>query len=360
MALRRPLGLLSPIIGSTLSPHHDDDAFNGRRCRALRRACNRCGYTLVRMSDSDFCAVRAVGIKLSNRIATAWRRGKTKANRLLSNPPPEIRTTHECTTHETTSPPPPSFPYDIVEMIIAHLIRHRNTLEACSLACRSWYTVAAPHLHHTLTLMGNNPGVDRSRLEPLSKLLELGLVPLVREIRVKQRFGSVPWFVPLVFNRSDLGYFSAFANVHTLNIENMQIYRFMPGIERYFEHFSPTLRSITLSELYCAPRQLARFLSLFSNLDDVEIRNTHRYMPNATVPDPKPVPSSPPKLRGRLTLHHSSWAETWTHLITLSDGLRFRHMDLLNVGRCGPVLLEVCAETLETLRVGARDDSVSE
>ena len=301
------------------------------------------------MNNSDLCAVCTAGIKLSSRIATAWRRlGKTKANRPLIN-----------TTRDATPPPPLSFPYDIVEMIIAHLIRHRDTLEACSLTCRSWYTAAVPHLHHTLTLMGSKPGVGRSRLESLPKLHELGLIPLVREIRVKQKFGLGHWFAPLAFNHSDLDYFSAFANVHTLNIESMQIYRFMPGIERYFEHFSPTLRSITLSDLHCTPRQLSRFLSLFSNLEDIEIRNTHTYV-STTIPDTEPFPSSAPRLRGRLTLYNSGWVETWTHLISLSGGLRFRHMDLLNVGRCAPVLLEACAETLETLRIGARDDSVSE
>lgn len=322
---------------------------------ALRSACIRYCYLLVHVNGSDLCAVCAAGIKLSNRIVTAWRRGKTKANRLLSNPPPEM-----CTTHESTPPPPPSFPYDIVEMIIAHLIRHRDTLGACSLTCRSWYTAAVPHLHHTLTLTGNNGRANRSRLEPLSKLHELGLVPFVREIRVKQRSRLVSWFVPQAFINSDLHYFSAFANVHTLSIESMQIHSFMPGVERYFEHFSPTLRSITLSDLCCAPRQLSRFLSLFPNLDDIDIRTTHTYLSNKTVPDTEPVPSSTPRLRGRLTLHNSSWAETWTHLIALSDGLRFCHMDLRNAGSCAPVLLEACAETLKTLRLGARDDSVSE
>jgi len=307
----------------------------------------------VRDNDSDLCAVRAVGIKLSSRIATAWRRGKTKANRLLSNTPPEV-----FYTPESSPPPPPSFPYDIVEMVIAHLTRHRDTLEACSLTCRSWYIAAAPHLHHTLTLMGNRHEDERNRLEPLSKLHELGLMPLVREIRVKQRIGLDPWFVPPTFDHSDLYYFSAFTNVHTLNIEGMKIHRFMPDIKHYFEQFSPTLRSITLSDLNCAPRQLSHFLSLFPNLDDIEIRNTHAYTTNTTVPDT--VLSSTPRLRGRLALYNSRWAETWTHLMTLSNGLRFRHVDLLNVGSCGPVLLDACAETLETLRVGARDDSVSE
>jgi len=39
----------------------------------------------------------------------------------------------------------------------------------------------------------------------------------------------------------DLRYFSAFTNIRSLRIKNLEIYRFIPGIERYFEHFSPSI-----------------------------------------------------------------------------------------------------------------------
>jgi len=280
-------------------------------------------------------------------MVTAWRRPKAKVNN-LNNAPLEPQETW--TTHELTRPFPAPFPYDIVDMIIAYLTRHRDTLEACSLTCHSWYTAAAPHLHHTLTLTGDGP---RSQLVPLSNLHELGLMPLVREIQVKQRR---PWFAPQAFSHLDLYYFSSLTNVHTLKLENVEIFRFISLVDRYFQHFAPTLRSITLSDPWCTPRQLSHFLSLFSNLDDIEIRNAHL----TTIPDKVLAPFSAPKLRGRLALYNASSVETWTHLITSSGGLRFRHMDLHKVGSCAPVLLEACAETLETLRLGARDDSLSE
>ena len=106
--------------------------------------------------------------------------------------------------------------------------------------------------------------MDRRELEPLSKLHELGLMPLVQDLRVRQHPGTDRWkFEPRGFSRLDLNYFTAFTNVQTLRLHNVDIYRFMPGIERYFEHFSPTTRSISLSHPRCTPRQLSHFLSLF-------------------------------------------------------------------------------------------------
>lgn len=294
-------------------------------------------------------------------MVAIWRRSKVKINRLLGKIPPDA-----CTNHESSDPVRPScgfpspFPHDIVEMIVAHLTHHHYTLKMCSLTCRSWYLAAAPHLHHTFTFTGSRPEPDRSRLEPLSKLHELGLISRVKEIRVRQGAGASPWFTPRAFSQVDLHYFSAFANVRTLNLENMQIYRFIPGVERYFEQFSPTLRSITLYNPCCTPRQLSYFLSFFPNLNDVDIDQTDTYVPNPTIPNTDLVSFSVPKLRGRLTLRDFRLVETWTDLISLCGGLQFRQMDLRDVAGCAPILLEACAETLETLRFNTRDRSVSE
>ena len=173
-------------------------------------------------------------------------------------------------------------------------------------------------------------------------------MPLVNEIRVVQsRMEGHIWFVPQAFDRRTLRSFSAFANVHTLELQCLALDRFVPGVERYFGHFSPTLQSIILFFPRGTPRQLSHFLSLFSNVDNIEIWETSEYT-DAPVPDTQFVPFSVPKLRGRLTLYTFHWVETWTHLIA-SCGLRFRHIDLRGSANCAPVLLEACAETLETL-----------
>ena len=291
-----------------------------------------------------------IGLNLPNRVVIIWHRGKAKANRLFSNASPETLTLHEQTCR---------FPPEIAEMIIAHLTDDLDDLKACSLTCRSWYIAAVPHIHRTLILREGKPDRRRSdKLKPLSKLHELGLTPLAKQITIHQQLNS-QWFTPQAFGRRDLRYFSAFTNVRTLKIEHMNISGFMPGIERYFKHFSPTLRSTVLRNPCCTPRQLSYFLSLFSNLDDIAIKGSSTRQPDTTTPDAKLVPFSAQVLRGQLTVRNYRWAETWTNLITSCGGLRFRCMDLYKVGNCVPILLRACAETLETLRFYASDDSVS-
>ena len=292
-------------------------------------------------------------------MTTIWHLGKTKINRLLNNAPPEIRTTHESACR---------VPYDIVEMIIAHLFYDLPTLKACALTCRSWHTVTFPHLLYTLILrrdssgfIGDKLGVQSSRdkLKPLSNLHERGLMSLVKEIRVEQSPDMRPWFLPQAFSHYDLRCFSAFTNVQTLVVQRLKIDHFTPNFQHYFGHFSPTLQSIVLHDPCFTPRQLSHFLSLFSNLDNVEILRTSILLPTTTALGTNPVLSSAPRLRGRLVLYDFHPRETWTHLTTLCGGLRFRYMQLGRVGGTTPVLFEACADTLETLRLNMRDDLAS-
>jgi len=266
---------------------------------------------------------------------------------LPDNPPSE---TH--TTYRSSHPFP--LPYDILETITAHL-HDLRALKACSLICRSWYIAAAPHLHYTLTFTGDNPEIGRRQLEPLSKLHELGLIHLVKTIWVKQG-SNTRWFAPGAFSDLDLRNFSAFTNVHTLKLQNVGICDFIPGAERYFGPFSQALRSIILYDPRCTPRQLSYFLSLFSNLDNIGIRNTctPELLITATS-EMEPVPFSALKLRGRLALQTFWWPEMWKHLITSNSDLRFRRMVLRGSTSCAPILFEACAETLETLQLGVID-----
>ena len=292
-------------------------------------------------------------------MATIWRRGKARINRLLDNAPPETRTTHESACR---------VPYDIVEMIIAYLTYDLPTMKACALTCRSWYTVAFPHLLHTLILRRNSSGFigdklgvqsTRDKLKPLSYLHERGQMSLVKEIRVEQSLGGFPWFMPQAFSHRDLRYFSAFTNVQTLVLQRLNIDHFTPDIQYYFGHLSPTLRSIVLYDPCCTARQLSNFLSLFSNLDNIEILRTSLFSPTTTALGTELVPSSTPRLRGRLVLYDFHRAETWTYLIASCGGLRFRYVHLNWVGSSAPVLFEACAETLETLRFSAAEDLAS-
>ena len=285
---------------------------------------------------------RFIGINVSNQMAIVWRRGKAKVNRLFGNRPPGTHIAHE---------PIARFPYEIVEMIVAHLAHDLDALKTCSLTCHSWRIVTAPHLHHTISLK-EKYGIIHSGLKTLSKPHERGLMPLVKEIRVCAPYRDYPWFAPRTFSRRNLDYFSAFTNVQALKIYCTEIYRLIQGIERYSGHFLPTLRSITLWAPSCTSRQLSRFLSLFPNLDDIDIEFMVEINgPPSTTSSTELVPVSAPKLEGQLRLYKFYSVETWTDLIKLCGGLRFRHMDLCYVTGCTPILLEACAETLETIRI---------
>jgi len=277
----------------------------------------------------------------STPTATAWDRRKAG---LFSNARQE-------TTRESTC----RVPYEVVEMIIAHLTHDVDVLKACSLTCRSWNIVAIPHIQHTLIL---GRGATLGGLKPLPRLHMLGFIPLVKEVQVQQGGDVGTWFVPRAFGHNGLRYFSAFANVHTLKMQNFAIYPFIPGIEHYFAHFS-ALRSVTLCDPCGTPRQLAHFLSLFPNLDDVEISLIRAPVVHTTAPGAEFIPVSVPKLQGRLTLYNFGLVEVWTHMITSCSGLRFRHMDLRESTSCVSTLLEACADTLETLQLCAAYGSIS-
>ena len=251
-------------------------------------------------------------------MTVLWRRIKIRIGRLFGSARPKMRSTHESTCR---------LPYEIVEMIIA----------------------AAPHLYHTLNFHFGDEilGQTCDNLKPRSMLYDSGLTPLVREVRVLQS--------PGIYFPNNLLYFSAFTNVDTLRIQGLDIDHFMPDIEHHFGQLSPTLRSISLYNLSCsAPLELSHFLSLFPNLDDIDIRWPSQLYPSA--PDPRVVPFSAPKLRGQLALYGFPLADAWESLISTCGGLRFRHMELRAVGGCAPILLEACAQTLETLRFYVPDN----
>lgn len=281
------------------------------------------------------------------RIVTVWHRGKAKVNHLLGGAPQPPKT---FIVSESTC----RVPYEIVEVIIAHLIHDLYTLKACSLTCRSWYSIAATHIHHTLTLLWNTPGPRINCPELLAGLHALDLIRFVKEIKVLQGPDPISWFSPQQLTHP------VFANIHTLKIQNAQIYRFLPGgvtphTESNLGILSPTLRSIMLCHPNCTPRQLSHFFSLFPNLDDIGVFGIGARMQDPPVLNTEPIPFSASKLRGRLTVHRFGQVETWKSLSTSCGGLRFRHVDLGWDESCTPFLLEACAETVETLRFDLRD-----
>ena len=174
------------------------------------------------------------------------------------------------------------------------------------------------------------------------------LLPFVKRLRILQRYGYAdPWFLPTIFNAQSLFYFSTFTNVQELVVDELDLRAFIPQARLYFGQFTPTLRSLTLRTPKSDHHQLLYFLGLFPNLDDLKLIYTHTW---TFIPDPAPASQSPLSLRGRLTLKGFDGEVLMRSLSELSGGLRFRYMDLLDVGGAR-FLLEACADTLEALRV---------
>lgn len=243
-----------------------------------------------------------------------------------------------------------NLPQDILEIIIADLCDDTSSLKTFSATCYSWYLAAAPYLHRTLTLEERPSDPTRAELKPLAKLYKMNLLPFVKKLSIRC-LSFEPWLSPRKFDRQTLRHFSALTNVQQLRIERFDLSKFMPGIERYFGHFAPALRSISLTISSGTSRQLLCLLALFPNLDDIEIEYYPTTKPDATSSGSEvAVPFSAPSLKGQLKLTHFPSETIFRDMITLFGGLRFRSMDLCSV-EGSRLLLEACADTLQTLRI---------
>ena len=244
-----------------------------------------------------------------------------------------------------------NLPQDVLGIVVAEVADDLFCLKSFSATCYSWYLAAVPHLHHTLTLEERPFDQTRAELKPLARLHKMDLLPFVKKLRIRSS-SFEPWISPRKFDRHTLRHFSALTNVQQLRIERFDLSKFMPGIERYFGHFAPALRSVSLTISSGTQRQLLYFLALFPNLDDIEIEYYPTTNPGpATNADSEvAVPFSIPSLRGQLKLTHFPSETIFRDMIALFGGLRFRYMDLFSVEGLR-LLLGACADTLETVRI---------
>ena len=149
-------------------------------------------------------------------------------------------------------------------------------------------------------------------------------------------------------------YFSALTNLQELGIDYLQVSGFMPDIQRFFGHLSPTLRFLALKDPRGSSRQILYFIGLFPNLQDLKLCYGRPTEEQEGTEDAELVPLSTPPLRGRLTLTCFTRKKLVEDMIIVFGGLRFCYMDLFRV-KCTRLLLGACGETLETLRLYPTD-----
>jgi hypothetical protein len=208
-------------------------------------------------------------------------------------------------TPATPSSPATRLPQEIVEIIIAYLIYDTCSLRACILICHSWYTASVPHLHHTLIIQPCWWAYESKNEwpKPLQNASELGLLPLVKTLRLLGIHDRIPWFSSKQFNRRILRHFLALTNVQELVIDNLDIPSFMPMVQRYFGHFSPTVRTLALKDPIGSSRQILYFIGLFEHLENLTLIDW-TFDPRESEPadDLTPVPLFTPPLRGWLVI----------------------------------------------------------
>ena len=224
----------------------------------------------------------------------------------------------------------------------------------------SWYLAAAPHLHHTLItpvyLLRENEQLRRP--DSFRHIYELGLFPLVKKFHVK---GVDPYvgyrgpitFSPKQFDSCILHQFSTLTNIRELGIDSLDISSFMPNVRQYFGHFSPTVQSLALRKPKGSRRQIF-FIGLFQHLEDVKLLYDSVDFQEEPADDLTLIPFFVPPLHGRLTMTCFTRVGILEDMIGLFGGLRFRGMDIFFVHGMR-LLLDACAETLETLRLYPND-----
>ena len=225
------------------------------------------------------------------------------------------------------------------------------------MTCYLWYIATVPHLHYTLITDDTALRSWDKKYQwptPLRKSYNLGLLPFAKRLRIHLYGHPSNGFTSERLGRCAMRYFSALTNLQELGIHSLDIPSFMPNIQRYFGHFSPTLRSLALVTPEGSCRQILYFVGLFQNLQDLKLNYFSPKEVEESADDTALIPLSVPPLRGRLTLVCFTREKLVKDMIVLFGGLRFSSMDLYRV-KCGQLLLDACACTLETLRLYPTD-----
>ena len=235
-------------------------------------------------------------------------------------------------------------------MIIAHLTYDKSRLRSCSLTCYCWYIAAVPHLYVTLALHIQSSGIVPEWPGPIRRMHALGLLPFVKQLYV---LSDSEEFSPKLFNWRILHQLSALTNVQHLGIEMLDIPSFMPRIRRYFRPFLPTVRSLHLGKPRGSDRQIIFFIGLFQQLENLSLIS-RRFYNEEPEEDLTLIPPFHPPLRGQLLAHDWTKPGFFQALARSFGGLRFKAMDILNIGETR-FLLRTCAKTLQVLQLHSTD-----
>jgi len=194
-------------------------------------------------------------------------------------------------------------PRELIDEIMRY--NDHQTLKSCLLTSRAFYSAARPFIHRWMALgIGsavrgfarecmplknvdplNNADVFFTRY--LSAAEERGLLRYgyVREVYLDLGIGNPE-------KTAQIPQFRALETVHTLEIERLDLHKFLPIFDRCFSQFVPTLRSLSLESTRCENAyQLMEFVYRFPHLDDLELIDP-------TGPDRLELADVPPRSKG--------------------------------------------------------------
>jgi len=245
-----------------------------------------------------------------------------------------------------------------VDITTSYLFCDGLSRVVCSLTCHSLYATAVRHLHYSLTAVdqGLHPWDEKYLWSnSLRQSYELEPLPLVKRFRFCSPVPQSPFeFTPKLLNGWTFRYFSALTNLQELGIDRLNVSSFMPDIQLCFGHLALTLRFLALREPKGSCRQILYLIGLFPKLQDLKLCYPFPIEEEETTADSALLPSSIPPLDGRLTLTSFTREKLVKDMIALFGGLRFRYLDLFEVD-CVRLLLDACADSLETLRLYPTD-----
>jgi len=249
--------------------------------------------------------------------------------------------------------------------LIDKILRYNGdlqTLKACSLTSRAFYSAARPLVHRRMTLgFGSVYRGSRSEKLPIKDVLAQAEVFHARYLSEAEKRGLLRFgYVREVDLDLDIGnpenvlqlqHLRALETVHTLTIRSLDLRKILPIFDRCFSQFVPPLQSLNLELTRCGnPYQLMEFVCRFPHLDDLALIDPYNlYGWRLADAPPGPRPQQPLSFGGRLVLKGGSHFARF--LLDLPGGIHFHSIEASSSLQDLAKLVVGCSSTLEVLSI---------
>lgn len=238
-------------------------------------------------------------------------------------------------------------------MFIDYLHDDTSSLRKTSLVCKAWVPPSRYHLFRIVKL------ASRDLLVKWSKTFDTSAespAHVVQTLILSRWFSLDDTVLSGLYD-----HFRSFDNVRELVIHDISFTTFYDKpLERYFGQLVSSVKSLELNRTMAkSPGEVMRFVSLFTKVDDLSIMGIHRLPLDIDEKAVEhPVSSTSPAFRGRFRLFTNTITSCgFLHSMSnLPNGARFKSIYLwlekTNQLEHANRLLQLCADTLETLEIG--------